>query len=112
MSETVQFGRPQDRAVLSGIATEQYRFNATNTEVPTYNFNKNIDGRTMEFDIVSTVFKNSNAVYEEAPFPGNNLAFLYRDDGGGPASSNTGFFVHFRQGSLQQGNFNLSLIHI
>jgi len=108
MSETTQFGRPQDRAVLSGVATEQYRINGTNTEVPTYNFNKNIDGRNMEFDIVSTVFKNSDAIYEEAPFPGNNLAFLYRDDGGGPPSSNTGFFLHFRQGSLQQGNFNVA----
>ena len=108
MSETIQFGRPQDRAVLSGISTEQYRFNATNTEVPTYSFSKNVDGRNMEFDIVSTVFKNSTSIYEEAPFPGNNLAFLYRDDGGGPASSNTGFFVHFRQGSLQQGNFTVA----
>ena len=107
MTETIQFGRPQDKAVLSGIPTEQYRINGTNTAVPTFSFNKNIDGRNMEFDIVSTVFKDSNAIYEEAPFPGNNLAFLYRDDSGGPASSNTGFFLHFRQGSLEEGTFSV-----
>ena len=108
MSDNIQFGRPQDKATISGIPTEQYRINGTNTEVPVYNFNKSIDGRNVEFDVVSTVFSNSTSIYEEPPFPGNNLAFLYRDDGGGPPSSNTGFFLHFRQGSLQTGNFRVN----
>ncbi len=108
MSETIQFGRPQDRNTINGVPTEQYRFNGTNTELPIYSFSKNVDGRNMSFDVVSSVIKNSSSIYEEAPFPGNNLAFLYRDDGGGAPSSNTGFFLHFRQGSLQQGNFNVA----
>lgn len=105
MTETIQFGKPQDRAVISGIKTEQYRFNATNTEVPVYAFTKAVDGRNTNFEVVSCSFKNSDRIYEEAPFPGNSLAFLYRDDGGGAPSSNTGFFAHFRQGSLQSGTF-------
>ena len=105
MTETIQFGKPQDRAVISGIKTEQYRFNATNTEVPVYAFTKAVDGRNTNFEVVSCSFKNSDKIYEEAPFPGNSLAFLYRDDGGGAPSSNTGFFAHFRQGSLQSGTF-------
>lgn len=108
MIETVQFGKPQDRAVISGIKTEQYRFNATNTEVPVYAFSKSIDGRNTNFEIVSCSFKDSDKIYEEAPFPGNSLAFLYRDDGGGAPSSNTGFFAHFRQGSLQAGSFSVA----
>mgnify|MGYP007000237868 len=32
---------------------------------------------------------------------------IHRDDGKGSASNNTGFFVHFRQGVLDQGDFNL-----
>jgi hypothetical protein len=108
MSDNIQFGRPQDKASISGISTEQYRINGTNTEVPVYSFNKSIDGRNVDFDVVSTVFSNSTSIYEEPPFPGNNLAFLYRDDGGGPSSSNTGFFLHFRQGSIQTGNFRVN----
>jgi hypothetical protein len=107
MSESIQFGRPQDKGIISGIPTEQYRINGTNTEVPVYSFSKNVDGRNVNFDVVSTVFTDSDSIYEEAPFPGNNLSFLYRDDGGGPPSSNTGFFLHFRQGSLQNGSFRV-----
>ena len=108
LPDTSQFGKPQDRAVISGVATEQYRFNGNNSEVPIYAFDKNIDGRNINFEVVSSSFKNSNKIYEEAPFPGNNLAFLYRDDGGGAASSNTGFFAHFRQGSLQESTFKIT----
>jgi hypothetical protein len=108
MIETIQFGRPQDKAVISGIPTEQYRFNGTNTEVPVYGFTKNVDGRNVNFEVVSSLFKDSDKIYEEPPFPGNNMSFLYRDDGGGPPSSNTGFFMHFREGLLQQGQFTVT----
>ena len=103
-----QFGKPQDSAIINGISTEQYRFNSSNTEVPVYSFTKNIDGRNMNFEIASCGFKNSNDISEESPFPGASLAFLYRDDGGGAASSNTGFFVHFRQGNLQETTFTIN----
>ena len=101
------FGRPIKREVVNGIPTEQYRFNSTNTEVPAFSFSKTIDGRSSTFEVVSTDVTESN-VTEEAPFPGNNFAFLYRDDGRGAASSNTGFFSHFRQGTLDQGTFNVT----
>ena len=107
MPTTSQFGKPQDSGTIGGIRSQQYRFNANNTDNPIFGFTKNIDGRNMDFEIVSSSFKNSSSIYEEPPMPGNNLAFLYRDDGGGSASSNTGFFVHFRQGSVNQGNFNI-----
>lgn len=100
-----QFGKPQDSKIISGIATDQYRFNALNSETPVYGFSKNVDGRDTNFEIVSCSFREQESIFEEAPLPGNSLAFLYRNDGGGPASSNTGFFVHFRQGSLQEGTF-------
>jgi hypothetical protein len=105
---TSQVGKPQDSGIIGGIATQQYRFNATNTDAPIYSFTKSIDGRNMDFEITSCSFKNSMNIYEEPPFPGTNLAFLYRNDGGGDASSNTGFFMHFRQGSIQEGNFTIA----
>jgi hypothetical protein len=105
--DTSQFGKPADTASIAGVRTEQYRFNATNTEVPVYGFSKGIDGRNMNFEIVSAGFRNDNEIYEEAPYPGLSPAFLYRDDGSGSASSNTGFFMHFRQGSLQESTFSI-----
>lgn len=107
LSETGQFGSPIDTASINGVPTQQYRFNATNTEVPVYTFTKNVDGRNMTFEIVSSGLRNDNEICEEAPLPGKSPAFLYRDDSGGTASTNTGFFMHFRQGTLQESTFGI-----
>lgn len=98
------FGRPVKRAVANGIRAEQYRFNSLNTDIPVYAFAKNIEGRSTTFEIVSTDLQN-DTIIEEPPLPGNNFAFLYRDDGQGAGSDNSGFFAHFRQGRLDQGDF-------
>ena len=100
------YGRPNKKETISGISTEQYRFNSINDNVPTYSFNKVIDGRATKFEVVSTDV--TTTILEEAPFPGNNFAFLYRDDGKGPSSNNTGFFSHFRQGILDHGTFSIT----
>ena len=102
-----KFGRPIKKDTADGIPTEQYRMLSTNAEVPVYSFSKNIDGRSVRFEVVSTDVVDK-VIQEEAPFPGNNFAFLYRDDGRGSASSNTGFFSHFREGSIDEGVFNIT----
>ena len=100
-------GRPVQKTTIAGIPTEQYRLNSANEDLPVYGFNKTISGSTSRFEIVSTDINNGE-VKEEAPFPGNNFAFIYKDDGKGPASSNTGYFCHFRQGTMDNGTFNIS----
>ena len=99
-------GRPVKVDTVNGINVEQYRFNATNTDLPNYSFSKSINGKSSSFEVVSTNVVNGE-IQEEPPLPGNNLAFLFRDDGQGAASSNTGFFLHFRQGRLDNGNFSV-----
>ena len=102
-----QFGKPIDTNVISGVPSDQYRFNSTNSGLPVYSFTKNIDGRNTVFEIVSGSFYQSDSIFEEPPLEGNSLAFMYRDDGRGSASTNTGFFLYFRQGTLQTGEFLL-----
>jgi hypothetical protein len=102
-----QFGNPDDKGLVYGIPTEQYRFQASNIDVPVYGFNKSVDGRNLPFEIVSTTFKDANFIYEEPPAVGNRIAFVYRNDGRGNGSANTGFFIHFRQGVLNQGTFTI-----
>ena len=100
-------GRPVQKATIAGVPTEQYRLNSANEDLPVYGFNKTISGSTSRFEIVSTDIDNGE-VKEEAPFPGNNFAFIHKDDGKGPASSNTGYFCHFRQGTMDNGTFNVT----
>ena len=62
----------------------------------------------MPFEICSATFRNQNYIYEESPIPGNRLGFLYRADGKGNASENTGFFMLFKQGELGFSEFTVT----
>jgi hypothetical protein len=109
MTENTQFGRSQGSAIIQGIPTEQYRFNTASPDVPIFSFEKNVAARSMPFELVSTSFIGSEELYEEAPRPRNQLGFIYRNDGKGAASANTGFYLLFKQGSLELADFNISV---
>jgi hypothetical protein len=103
-----QFGNPNDKAIIGGIPTEQYRFQSSGHEVPLYKFSKSIDGRSMAFEIISSTFRGSDTIQEEPPLLGNKLAFVYRNDGKGASSNTNGFFCSFKQGVLGQGTFTIT----
>jgi hypothetical protein len=105
MADNTEFGRSQGSATIQGIPTEQYRFRTATADVPLFSFSKTVASRGVSFEIVSTAFKNSENIYEEPPVPGNQLGFVYRNDGSGPGSANTGFFLLFKQGSLELADF-------
>lgn len=109
MADSVEFGRSQGSSVIQGIPTEQYRFKTSSADVPVYTFAKSVAGRQMVFELVSTSFKNSEDLYEESPVPGNQLGFVYKNDGRGGTSANTGFFLLFKQGSLEVVDFNIDV---
>ena len=100
-------GNPLKSALIADVQTQKYRLNATNTGQAIYPFTKRIEGVSTRFEIVSTDI-SADSILEEAPLPGNSPAFLFRDDGQGAGSNNTGFFMHFRQGKLETGNFAVS----
>ena len=103
-----QFGTPDDKATVYGIPTEQYRFQTYSAGVPVFGFTKTVDGRNMNFEIVSTIIDSGTTIVEDAPQAGKTLSFLYRDDGKGSASPTSGFFLHFKQGNLNTGTFTIT----
>jgi hypothetical protein len=100
-------GNPLKSALIADVQTQKYRLNATNTGQAIYPFTKRIEGVSTRFEVVSTDILDET-ILEEAPLPGNSPAFLFRDDGQGAGSTNTGFFMHFRQGKLDTGNFAIN----
>jgi hypothetical protein len=100
-------GNPLKSSLIADVQTQKYRLNATNTGQAIYPFTKRIEGVSTRFEIVSSDILDQT-ILEEAPLPGNSPAFLFRDDGQGAGSNNTGFFMHFRQGKLETGNFSVS----
>jgi hypothetical protein len=109
MTDNTQFGRSQGNSIIQGISSEQYRFRTPNSEVPIFAFSKNVSARSMPFELVSTSFIGQEEIYEEPPIPGTQLAFIYKNDGKGPASINTGFFMMFKQGSLELADFSIAV---
>ena len=107
MPGLMAYGQPNDKATINGVSTEQYKINSKNTDVPVYSFTKSINGVTMGFEIVSSGFKDSTTVYEESPVPGRNFGLIFKNDNKGAGSANTGFFVLFKQGTLNSQAFNI-----
>ena len=107
LPSTQQFGNPVDQATIYGIPTSQYRFNATNGDIPLHSFTKSVAGRSMDFEVTSTTFSGKTFIYEEAPRVGNKMACVYMDDGYGASSPSTGFFFNVVQGALNQGQFTI-----
>jgi hypothetical protein len=101
------FGDPSDQKTIDGILTEQYTINSSTEDVPIFNFAKSINGTSMNFEVVPCVFTNKDFIYEQSPQPGSQFSFVYKNDNQGSASASTGFFVHFRQGSIGVSNFKL-----
>jgi hypothetical protein len=109
MADNTQFGRSQGTAVIDGILTDQYRFRTVSNDVPIFSFTKSVAGRTMSFELVSTSFKNKEFIYEEAPIPRNQLGFIYKQDGKGAGSANTGYYMLFKQGSMESADFSVAI---
>jgi hypothetical protein len=109
MSDNTEFGRSQGSGSIQGINTEQYRFRSIFTDVPLFNFSKTVASRRMAFEIVSTSFIGKESLYEESPLPGRQLGFVYKQDGQGAGSANTGFFIMIKQGSLEVTDFSIDI---
>lgn len=107
MAGSYTFGKPQDRNTIGGILSEQYQINSTNTDIPIYSFLRNINGTSMNFEIVPATFSGKDVIYESAPKPGSPFSLIYQNDNRGSSSSNTGFLVHFRQGTLAFSDFSI-----
>ena len=101
------FGRPDDKSVIGGISTEQYKVNTVVNDLPIFSVTKNINGVSMTFEICGATFKGKDFVYEEPPLPRGPFSYIFQNDNQGAGSANSGFFVHFRQGTISSTGFNI-----
>ena len=107
MNGTTVFGKPNQSDIIDGVTTELYKLNTQNLDVPIYEFSKTVAGRNMNFEITSSYLEDGK-LYEQSPFPGSTLSMLYKNDKRGNSSPNTGFFLKFVQGEMQNSNFTIT----
>lgn len=102
------FGRPYDKKLINGINSEQYRINNQGNDLPIFSLSKSINGVPMSFEITGATFKDKEYVYEQPPIPSGSFSYIFQNDNQGSGSPNTGFFVHFRQGSIASSPFSIT----
>ena len=102
-----RIGRPGNSQTLLDVKTDEYSIRLPATATPASTFTATVDGATMTFECVSATSLNNNSIYEKSPAPSGSFNILYRNDKLGFGSPSTGFFMYFKQGSLQSYNFNI-----
>lgn len=108
MSRVNRFTSPIKTGTVQGIQTELYQLNTPLTAPVAYLFNATVAGVERPFNIVNPDFVDNGSIFERAPDPANLFNLIYRNDSKGLASRDTGFFLMFRQGTLNFEDFNFT----
>jgi hypothetical protein len=101
-------GRPANRTNILGVDTSEYTVNLVPGFLPVIPYSATVDGVNMPFEAVNATAVNKDYIYEPSPLPNGEFNILFRNDSLGFNSDNTGYFFLFKQGILQNQDFNLA----
>ena len=107
LTDTQRVGRPAARSTILGVRTDEYTVNLVPGFLPVVPYTATVDGVNMPFEAVNATAAGKEFVYEPSPLPDGQFNILFRNDELGFASANTGYFFLFKQGVLQNQDFNL-----
>ena len=106
--DTQRVGRPGNRQTILGVRTEEYGINLVPGFLPVVPYTALVDGVTMPFEAMSSTSVGKDYLYEPPPRANQLFNILFRNDQLGFQSANTGYFFMFKQGILQNQDFNLA----
>ena len=100
-------GKPGNSQIINGVQTDEYAVSLNPTSLPAAPFNVNIQNTPVGFEAVSATTVGQTYIYEADPTTVGKFNILYRNDSNGNGSPNTGYFLYFKQGTLQATNFTI-----
>jgi hypothetical protein len=103
-----RIGRPSGSLVIGDVLNESYQLRLRSNLVPVFPFNATINGSSYPFESYSIGLDTTKGMYELSPQATDNFGFLFRNDGRGNSSGNTGYFIGFKQGQLNNLDFTIS----
>jgi len=106
--DSQRVGRPGNSQYILGVKNDEYAVNLVPGFIPVIPYTSVVDGISMPFELVSATAKGSSQLYEPAPRPDSPFNIVYKNDQLGFGSPNTGYFFLFKQGVLQNQDFNLA----
>jgi hypothetical protein len=108
LASSQRIGRPGNKQTIVGVETSEYNVNLVPGYLPVINFSSVINGVSMPFEAINATSVGKDYIYEPSPVANAGFNLLYRNDKLGFAGSNTGYFFYFKQGTLQNVDFNLA----
>jgi hypothetical protein len=106
------FGHPvQNDIDNNGVKIQIYEINNStiNQNFGVYSITANVNNTSLNFENVPFMWSRTYGYKELSPNPYGNFRIVYKKDGLGFNSKNTGFFTYFKQGNLMFQDFNLSV---
>jgi hypothetical protein len=103
------FGIPIKNQTVANIPTQIYSIESVPLRTVADSFTRTINGTGVRFEIVNPEINQLGFFEELHPDPLSAKRLIYRNDGAGNSSPNTGFFVYFKQGNLQFRDFDLQI---
>lgn len=103
---TNPFGMPLKSGTVADVKTQLYRLNALFGDSD-LTFSATVSGESMQFEMFNTDFDDTLGFTERTPNLQSALHILYRSDGNGNGSKDTGFFMGFKQGRMARQVFNI-----
>lgn len=103
-----QYGQPLKTGSVGGVRTQLYRVNNQMADF-TPTFTATASGERMAFELCNGDFEDGGSFTERAPNLASAFNLFYRNDGNGNTSSDTGFFMLFKQGQLSRQNFSIDI---
>ena len=103
-----QVGKPGNSSTVDNITIDEYTLELNPTSPTQIDYIAVVDSQKMNFELVSATTAGASSVYEVAPNKSGVFNILYRDDGRGYSSNNSGFFMYFKQGNLLQESFTIT----
>jgi hypothetical protein len=103
-----KIGRPANRQTILGVDTNEYGINLVPGFLPVVPYTATVDGVNMPFEATTSSTSGRDYIYEPSPKPNSTFNLLYRNDQLGYQSANNGYFFFFKQGTLQNQDFNLA----
>jgi hypothetical protein len=107
LTNAQKFGNPGNDQVIIGVDTQEYTINLVPGYLPIIPYTATVDTVNMPFEVVNSTSVGQSYIYEPPPLPNGQFNVLFRNDQQGYLSANTGFFFLFKQGVLQNQDFNL-----
>lgn len=104
LDDNNSFGNPTQRYKSDNIEQHIYYLKQYPTFDKIYNFKSAIEGNELNFNLVPSCLEG-NEIVEDAPDSRKTFSIVYKSDGQGNASKDTGFFIQVKQGFLRSQDF-------